>query len=252
MARHIENDSKCKGRTESGGLSAPSINRLLAILSTVSLAISLLLLVAAGASAQESADDESGRDSEETATTAPLVVPVYPRGTKTEDAPIGTDLQDSYIIMKDGSALSVADWILGSLKKDSAGADMSDYESRLFLGQVARAMVGMDETLVRQNYVYLAPTVGYRPPPPPKGAMRALQAVTGLITSALLPGTPSDWHPAKSGGAFSPMMKSGGDAAILFEEQFHNALMQTAGDFKEQGTMRIMLEEAQRKQSVDD
>lgn len=178
----------------------------------------------------------------------PLVVPVFPRGRrKIEDLPVSTDLRDSYILLEDGSALSVADWILGSLNKDKAGASMSDYENRLFLGQVARAMVGMDEKLVNHSYVYTQPTVSYKPTPPPGPAMQALQGVVSLIGGAIFSGTPEGWHPAKTGGAFSPLQRSGGDAAILFEGQFSGAMLHSVQDIRDTGIYQIMLDDQKAK-----
>ena len=178
----------------------------------------------------------------------PLVVPVFPRGRKKiEDLPVSTDLRDSYVLLEDGSALSVADWILGSLDKDKSGAAMSDYENRLFLGQVARAMVGMDEKLVNHSYVYTRPTVSFNPPPPPGPAMQALQGVVSLIGGAVFSGTPEGWHPAKTGGGFSPLQHSGGDAAILFEGQFSGAMLHSVQDIRDAGVYQIMLEEQKAK-----
>ena len=177
----------------------------------------------------------------------PLIVPVFPRGSKTGDAPVSTDLRDSYILLEDGSALSVADWILGSLNKDKAGAAMSDYENRLFLGQVARAMVGMDEDLVHHSFVNVRPTVKFAPPPPPGAAMQALQGVVNLVGGAIFSGTPEGWHPAKTGGAFSQLQHSGGDAAILFEEQFSGAMLHSVQDIRDTGTFQNMLDEQKAK-----
>jgi len=222
------------------------------LLILLSFALSLAVLIAVGLTADDGNDAETNQGGSlsnrvvppktNPTSGSPLVVPVYPRGTKMKGSPISTDLRDNYIILEDGSALSMADWILGSLKKDASGIAMTDYENRLFLGQVARAAVGLDEGLVHHSYVNVAPTVTFRAPPPPGAAIQTLQAVLGVI----LPGTSKGWHPAKTGGAFSPMMKSGGGGAILFEGQFHNTLMHTASEFKELGTMRIMLKEAEK------
>jgi hypothetical protein len=184
---------------------------------------------------------------------APLVVPVYPRGmldkhkSKAEDFQFGSDLQDSYIIMQDGSVLSVADWILGGLKKNQVGAGMTDYESRLFLGQVARAMAGLDENMVHQDLLYKRPEIAFASAPPPGIAMQTLQSVVGLVVNMILPGTPEGWHPAKTGGAFSPLMKSGGNAAIQFENQFQGAMMWSVQDIRDAGIYRTMLDEQKAK-----
>ena len=80
----------------------------------------------------------------------PLVVPVFPRGSKLPEG--AAALKDSYIVMDDGSVVSMADWVLGALNKN-IGADMGDYNTRLFLGQVARAMAGLDEGMVDRRPV---------------------------------------------------------------------------------------------------
>ena len=251
MARPLKYGRSFAKGDDRGQTGLLSLARLLVILS---FGLSLAVLIAVGLTADDSDDAETDRDASLSGRAvppnpklgSPLVVPVYPRGTKTKGSPISTDLRDSYIILKDGSALSMADWILGSLKKDASGIAMTDYENRLFLGQVARAAVGLDEDLVHHSYVHVAPTVTFRAPPPPGAAVQTLQAVLGVF----LPGTSEGWHPAKTGGAFSPVMKSGGGGAILFEGQFHDALMQTASEFKELGTMRIMLREAEKAQEA--
>jgi hypothetical protein len=187
-------------------------------------------------------------------TSGALYVPVYPGMKRKEasvqpDAPLMQSLGNSYILLEDGSALSMADWILAGLDRNQVGADMSDYESRLFLGQVARAMVGESEDLTHQSLVYTAPTVRYQTPPPPKGMEALWKNAVGLVASVILPGTPEGWSPTNTGGGFSPVMTTGDGAAILFQGQFYEAIMHTAGDFKEQGTYQSMLKAAGRNLS---
>jgi len=253
-----ENSGRDRGR---------AANPVVGIAILVGFIVSLLFLIAAGfagAEAQQPApkpegDDQADKQPAETEPAViapynfggPLVVPVFPRGSLAPDAPVSTDMRDSYILLEDGSVLSVADWILGSLNKDRAGVGMTDYENRLFLGQVARAMVGMDEKLVNHSYIYTRPTVTYKAPPPPGGAMQVLQGVVGLIGGAIFSGTPEGWHPAKSGGAFSPLQRSGGDAAILFEGQFSGAMLLSVEDIRDAGIYQIMLDDA-RKEAADD
>ena len=177
----------------------------------------------------------------------PLIVPVFPRQLKKQEKPVSTDLRDSYIILEDGSALSVADWILGSLTKNNTGVGMSDYENRLFLGQVARAMVGMNENLVHHSFVHVRPTTSFLPPAPPGKAMQALQGFVGLVGGVIFAGTPEGWHPAKTGGAFSPLQRSGGDAAILFEGQFSGAMLHSVEDIRDAGIYQIMVDEQKAK-----
>ena len=157
-----------------------------------------------------------------------LYVPVYPKAKEFDPeqfkkAPLSQSLGSSYILLEDGSALSVADWILGGLNKNQFGADMSDYESRLFLGQVARAMVGKNQDLTHQSLVYTGPTVSYRLPPPPKGFEAVWKNVAGLVMSTILPGTPDDFDYSKTGNSFSKSMIAGDGAAILFQNQFHGS-----------------------------
>ena len=110
-----------------------------------SFVLSVIIVAALGFVGVHASED----DSEEKASQpdGPLVVPIYPRfqqdsEDKARKLPEGADLRDSYIVLEDGSVISVADWILGSLHKNDVGAGMSDYQNRLFLGQVARSMAG--------------------------------------------------------------------------------------------------------------
>lgn len=262
MAKPLKYDSKLMPEGKVDEFRLGLAVRLVAVLSLI---VSLLFLVAAGLAAAQDADADAddpavepasdrpelgSEDQKQTRQSGPLVVPVYPKGIKKGDAPVSTDLRDNYILLEDGSALSVADWILGSLKKDEAGVGMTDYENRLFLGQVARAAVGMDEDLVHHSYVNIAPTVTYKAPPPPGAAMQALQSVVGMVGGMIFSGTPEGWHPAKTGGSFSPMMKTGGGATVLFNEQFNEAIMHSAGDIRELGTMQNMLDEYIEQQAA--
>lgn len=168
----------------------------------------------------------------------PLSVPVFPRSENMSKAlPEGADLRDSYIQLEDGSVLSVADWILGGVRKDSAGAGMSDYESRLFLGQVARAMVGMDENMVNRSLVHARPTRTYVP----VQNAPALEAAEWIFRSILLPGTPKNYSPATTGGAFSPTMITGNTGTASFEDEFLRAINTSRDDFRETGTLMNML-----------
>ncbi|MEX0299384.1 MAG: hypothetical protein AB3N28_09965 [Kordiimonas sp.] len=223
-----------------------SIKNTLVIISFVA---SIIMLVAAAMPAF--AVDEAQVPSKEVqydAPKGPLSVPVFPRGTNSEKKlPEGADLRDSYIILEDGSVLSAADWIVGSLKKDQSGMGMSDYENRLFLGQVARAAVGMDENLVNRSLVHANPTLAYKAAPAPKGIEAAALSLASLVVNTILPGTPEGYDPSKVGGAFSPTMKARGDSTLLFDEWFNESMNQTVAEFKEAGTMQIMRNEQQKK-----
>lgn len=183
----------------------------------------------------------------------PLTVPVYPRGNQETPAGKSTDLRDSYIILEDGSVLTMADWVLGSLNKDKAGIGMSDFENRMFLGQVARAAVGMEENLVNRSLVHAKPTLAYKAVPAPKGMEKVALSLASLVVGAILPGTPEGYDPAKSGGAFSPTMRTGGgDITTLSDEWLNEAIMHTAGELKQSGTMQIMLSEHKKKLEQED
>ena len=183
---------------------------------------------------------------EYTAPKGPITVPVYPRGAENAELPKSTDLRDSYIVMKDGSVLSVADWILGSLKKDQAGIGMTDYENRLFLGQVARAAVGMDENMIKRSLIHTQPTATYRPAPALSPAMQVLQSAVSLVKNAILPGRPYDWDPATSGGGFNRTLKVKGDSTYLFDRQFTDAMEHTNFDLRESGIMQNMIRDQKK------
>lgn len=183
-------------------------------------------------------------DSEEQASQpqGPLVVPIYPEfRTKDEDEapklPEGADLRDSYIVLEDGSVLSVADWILGSLNKNDTGVGMSDYQNRLFLGQVARAMAGMDEDLINRSVVNAGPAVPYR-----EQELAAPLQVLQALKNMLFPTMPKNWSPATNGGGFTRNRWQEGHASVLFERQMSDALERSAGDLRESGAMQNMLE----------
>ncbi len=226
-----------------------SLKNTLIILSFVA---SLIILGAAAmpasANDEATAETRSAQSVQYNTPKGPLSVPVFPRGTNSEKKlPEGADLRDSYIVLKDGSVLSAADWIIGSLKKDAAGMDMSDYENRLFLGQVARAAVGMDENLVNRSLVHATPTLAFKAAPAPKGIEAVGLSLASLVVNTILPGTPKGYDASKMGGAFSPTMKARGDTTLLFDRWFNDAMNQTVAEFKEAGTMQIMRNEQQRK-----
>lgn len=213
---------------------------IIVVVAMIASIVILILAVANGAAAQSNSDDEARGTQKD----GPLVVPVFPKMKKKDPSddsevalPKGADLRDSYIIMEDGSVLSVGDWIKGSLTKNDTGIGMSDYQNRMFLGQVARAMVGQDETMVNRSVVSVGPIRRYQAPAPISKPLQALQGLLGMI----MPGDSYQWSPATDGGAFSRRVATEGGAAILFEEQFSEAVQQTAADFQETGAMINML-----------
>ncbi len=223
-----------------------SIKETLIILSFVT---SIIMLVAAAMPAFANDETETPlKEVQYEAPKGPLSVPVFPRGTNSEKKlPEGADLRDSYIVLEDGSVLSAADWIIGSLKKDQSGVGMSDYENRLFLGQVARAAVGLDENLVNRSLVHASPTLAFKAAPAPKGMEAVALSLASLVVNAILPGTPEGYDPAKAGGAFSSTMKARGDSTLLFDDWFNESMNQTVAEFKESGTMQIMRNEQQKR-----
>ncbi len=230
------------------------------IMALVASVVILLAALVGAAHAQDESADEGDSD-KVAATPAPglsgdaLVVPVFPRlGDKKDPSddsepklPAGVDLRDSYIIMEDGSVLSTADWIKGSLLKNQTGVGMSDYQNRLFLGQVARAMVGMDENQVNHSIVSVGPPVPFEP----KTISKPLQMIEGVFRM-FVPGSGGyEWDPAKSGGSFDRRLATNGGAAFQFEGQFSGAVQQTAAEFQEYGTMMNMLNDYKKKQGRD-
>ena len=174
-----------------------------------------------------------------------LNVPVYP-GFKPENRPIDIEsLRDSYIVLEDGAVLSLADWVLGSLNKSDIGIGMSDYQNRLFLGQVARAAVGMKQDLVYRSFEDAgAPRqfIPHRPPQP-------VQVAQGLL-SMVVPAFRPNWSPAVSG---KPTLRDrfdrGRHNSIHFDGQFADSLAQTTEQFSYQGRLAIMLEEFKQNSS---
>lgn len=205
----------------------------------------LLLTLTTTVLAQDNAQASENQVPEVTADLSSngLVVPVYPRFKPPKGETDISSLKDSYIVMEDGSVLSVADWLLGSLTKSETGVGMSDYQNRLFLGQVARAAAGMDERLVYTSFRDAGPLRLYRPERLPG----PLEAAQGFL-SLLVPGLAPNWSPAVTG---KPNLVSvqqfdrGVGGAILFGEQFSEALFQTSEDFIYQGQLFNMMKEHQ-------
>lgn len=200
-------------------------------------------------SAQESASDTQKPVVEGHIPGTPLQVPVVPKALMKKPEEIKGEkeffkaLGNSYILLEDGSVLSASDWILGSMRKDSSGILMDDYERRLFLGQVARAAVGIDETLVHNSITDSGPLVRYDARPT---ISKPMQVIEGLYRF-FVPGRDKNYRPEISGGAFHPTMKTGGTGPFLFERQFNESIMWTAEEFKDHGTFLNMLEDAQKK-----
>lgn len=176
-------------------------------------------------------------------TEQPLNVPVYP-GFKKENRPVDIEsLRDSYIILEDGAVLSLADWVLGSLEKSDVGIGMSDYQNRLFLGQVARAAVGMKQDLVYRSFEDagpLRPFVPHRPSAP-------LQLAQGILSN-FIPALAPDWSPEITGKPdLTDRADRGSSASIHFDNQFSDSLFQTTEQFSYQQRLETMLQEFSQK-----
>ena len=185
--------------------------------------LSILLAFSAGAQSQEQ----------------PLNVPVFPRFNPKAQAVDIDSLRDSYIVLEDGAVLSLADWVLGSLSKSDIGAGMSDYENRLFLGQVARAAVGMKQDLVYRSFKDAGPLRNYVPHTPSK----PLQAAQGLL-SYFIPALSPNWSPKVSDKPeIGNDLDRGLYNSIHFDGQFEDSLNQTRERFTYPARLAIMLEE---------
>lgn len=207
----------------------------------LSFVLSVIIVTVSGFA--DAADTEGDSEEQASQPQGPLVVPIYPEFQKddkeeTPKLPEGADLRDSYIVLEDGSVLSVADWILGSLNKNNTGVGMSDYQNRLFLGQVARAMAGMDENLITRNVVNTGPAIPYTEP-----ELAAPLQVLKALKNILFPEMPKNWSPATSGGGFTRNRWQEGHATVLFERQMSDAVESNSGDLWESGTMQNMLKE---------
>ncbi|TNE65543.1 MAG: hypothetical protein EP335_05260 [Alphaproteobacteria bacterium] len=185
---------------------------------------------------------------------APLVVPVYPLDSLREAAPEGADLRDSYILMEDGSVMSVADWILGALNRDAVGAGMTDYQNRLFLGQVARSMAGLNERLVDRTPV----------PHPVAGLAESVVGEPLRIgpfsiggqdagpNSALLSGAPRGIYALNDAiGTDDPAEINMGKIGLI-ERPYERHFRYATEDFRLTGTFMNMLRDYQKRDSAGD
>jgi len=169
----------------------------------------------------------------------PLNVPVFPRfNPKAQPVDIES-LRDSYIVLEDGAVLSLADWVLGSLSKSDTGIGMSDYQNRLFLGQVARAAVGMKQDLVYRSFEDAGPLRPYVPHTP----SQPVQIAQGLLSN-FIPALSPNWSPKVSGKPdIGRDLDRGLYNSIHFDAQFSDSLNQTRELFSYEGRLAIMLRE---------
>lgn len=193
--------------------------------------------LSSGVFAQQASDAENVQPSG--SIDQPLNVPVYPR-FKPENQPVDIEgLRDSYIVLEDGAVLSLADWVLGSLNKSETGMGMSDYQNRLFLGQVARAAVGMKQDLIYRSYQDAGPLRIFVPHRP----ARSLQLAQGFLSN-FIPALAPNWSPQVSGKPdLTDRADHGRSASILFERQFSNSLFHTTEQFSYQQRLETMLED---------
>lgn len=173
----------------------------------------------------------------------PLNVPVYP-GFKKENRPVDVEsLRDSYIVLEDGAVLSLADWVLGSLDKADVGIGMSDYQNRLFLGQVARAAIGMKQDLVYRSFEDAGPLRLFVP----KRPAAPLQLAQGILSN-FIPALAPNWSPEISGKPdLTDPADRGRSASIHFDNQFSDSLFQTTEQFSYQQRLETMLDEFRQK-----
>ncbi len=194
-------------------------------------------------------------------TEKPLNVPVYPRGTQSSK-PLSAieDLHDQYILLNDGSVISMADWILGSLRKSDLNREMSDLDRRLFLGEVARNMLREGRITGTRPGILLKPDAQdyakYKEPEagPPSSGFGFFTDRTPyllkpppipLIDNGILNGPPIGLFNDVSGTS-DPAEINGGKIRLLPDE-FETFLDFHRQEWQERGTYLNMLERHKKK-----
>ena len=172
---------------------------------------------------------------------APLIVPIYPRFDREKALKSIEDLRDAYIVMDDGAVVSMADWVLGSLNKSDVGAGMSDYQTRLFLGQVARAVAGLEQDLVYRSFEDAGPPRPYVPHTPSE-TLQATQGFLSYFIPALAPG----WKPVVPEPTLANDVAGDNGGTLLFDRQFKDAVYQSSRDLIDSGRLQNMLKEAEK------
>lgn len=203
----------------------------------------MVWLVAVAVSVSASAQDqqESASEPDNDASNAPLIVPIYPRFDKEQALKSVEDLKGAYIILEDGAVVSMADWVLGSLNKSEIGAGMSDYQTRMFLGQVARAVAGLDQDLIYRSFEDAGPPRPYVPHTPPE-ILQTTQGILSMFIPALAPG----WKPVVPEQTLASDVRGDNGGTLLFDRQFKEAVYQSSRDLIESGRMQNMLKDAQK------
>jgi len=183
----------------------------------------------------------------------PLNVPVYPKGSALKKAPSDiTDLHEQYILLNDGSVITMADWILGALKTSDLNREMSDLDRRLFLGEVARNMMKEGRILGVRPAVPVKPEIlddenyDERAPKPPAGIFanrlpflfKAPQAP--IIDNGILNG-PVIGRFNDITGTSDPAEINGGKIRLL-PDAYETAFDHLREDWQRRGTYLLMLE----------
>lgn len=186
--------------------------------------------------AQENVDQPAGSTAPPALEGGALDVPVYPRLKPIEGLKDIESLKDSFVILEDGAVVSLADWVLGSLTKSNVHAGMSDYQNRLFLGQVARAVAGLDENMVHHSFENAGPPRPFVPHTPP-AAIQAAQGFLAMFIPALAPG----WSTTVPEIALASHRSQQEGATFQFNKQFEEAMAQSSADLVYYGTLSNML-----------
>lgn len=203
-------------------------------------AICLLVVFMSAAAIAQDASEITGDSGTQTAN-APLIVPVYPRFENQKALKSIEDLKDAYVVLDDGAVISMADWVLGSLNKSETGIGMSDYQTRLFLGQVARAVAGLDQDLIYRSFEDAGPPRPFVPHTPPE-LVQATQGILSMFIPALAPG----WRPVVPELQLANDVGVNSAGTLLFDRQFQEAMYQSSRDLIESGRMQIMIKDAEK------
>lgn len=186
--------------------------------------------------AQEAVDQPAGSTTPPALEGGALDVPVYPKLKPIEGLKDIESLKDSFVILEDGAVVSLADWVLGSLTKSNVHTGMSDYQNRLFLGQVARAVAGLDENMVHHSFENAGPPRPFVPHAPP-AALQAAQGFLSMFIPALAPG----WSTTVPEIALASHRSQQEGATFQFNKQFEEAMAQSSADLVYYGTLSNML-----------
>lgn len=195
-----------------------------------------LVMPSGQACAQENDEQQAESKASSALESGALDVPVYPRLKPIEGLKDIESLKDSFVVLEDGAVVSLADWVLGSLTKSKVHAGMSDYQNRLFLGQVARAVAGLDENMVHHSFENAGPLRPFVPHTPP-AALQAAQGLLSYFVPALVPG----WSPIVPEIALASHRSQQESATFQFNKQFEEAMAQSSADLVYFGTLSNML-----------